>query len=446
MPISSISASARSASPPRTRANAVSSVAACATSGWPRAAGESRVCAAAARSSPGSCLPTVTIPTCTRTCSTVPPRVRSAATSASRMRARGLRCRSPIGCCRRAPGYADSCPTSCSCDRSSRTTAASCCSTCPTSHSSSSATRLPSPTRSVRCSSTTRSSSGVASRRAITIRRAAQPIPLSPARAARRGGLVVLSGRAAHETTLAGLETRPGARHLYGEVRCEAIERLQREALDAPRPQVVVRVDRSGLNDAHPLVKRLYAMIERIAPPDHRRGGAPCGRATRARRQGDDGPRRGRPARAERRAPICVRRTRAGRLRPRRNAGTERRRSRRPTGGTAPRRRAGAAGRTGGRRHGDALQAVARSALHPGEQRTVSLLFDPAQIPPGNTDRDRRRPRTVGSRSGARRCPSPARSVGRGSAAACARSSRPSPARSSPSSRRRAATTPSSSS
>src|SRR5207237_2589079 len=111
----------------------------------------------------------------------------------------------------------------------------------------------------------------------VTVRRALQPIPLSPARAARRGGLVVLSGRAAHETTLAGLEARPGARHLYGEVRCEAIERLQREALDTPRPQVVVRVDRSGLNETHPLVRQLYATLERILRPivdaeEHRAG------------------------------------------------------------------------------------------------------------------------------------------------------------------------------
>ena len=117
----------------------------------------------------------------------------------------------------------------------------------------------------------------------VVVRRAAQPIPLNPARAARRGGLVVLSGRAAHETTLAGLEARPGARHLYGEVRCEAIERLQREALDTARPQVVVRVDRSGLNDAHPLVQRLYAAVERILRPivdaEERRAGARLVRA-----------------------------------------------------------------------------------------------------------------------------------------------------------------------
>jgi hypothetical protein len=117
----------------------------------------------------------------------------------------------------------------------------------------------------------------------VVVRRAAQPIPLSPARATRRGGLVVLSGRAAHETTLAGLEARPGARHLYGEVRCEAIERLQREALETPRPQVVVRVDRGGLNEAHPLVRQLHAKLERILRPivdaEERRAGARLVRA-----------------------------------------------------------------------------------------------------------------------------------------------------------------------
>ena len=142
----------------------------------------------------------------------------------------------------------------------------------------------------------------------VVVRRAAQPIPLSPARAARRGGLVVLSGRAAHETTLAGLEARPGGRHLYGEVRCDAIERLQREALDAPRPQVVVRVDRSGLNDAHPLVRRLYAALERILKPI----------IDAEERQGDRCPRRGGSARAQRRAPSSVRRARASGLRARR--------------------------------------------------------------------------------------------------------------------------------
>jgi hypothetical protein len=120
----------------------------------------------------------------------------------------------------------------------------------------------------------------------IAVRRAAQPIPLGAPRATRRGGLVVRSGRGAHEATLAGLEGRLGARHLYGDVWCEAIERVQREALDAPRPQVAVRVDRSGLNETHPLVKKLYAAMERVLRPivdeEERRAGTRVVRAGRA--------------------------------------------------------------------------------------------------------------------------------------------------------------------
>jgi hypothetical protein len=214
----------------------------------------------------------------------------------------------------------------------------------------------------------------------VVVRRAAQPIPLSPARAARRGGLVVLSGRAAHETTLAGLEARPGARHLYGEVRCEAIERLQREALDTPRPQVVVRVDRSGLNDAHPLVRRLYAKLDRILRPivdaEERRAGARlvrAGRETAARdavglralndalRAAFDAP--GRAGFARGGAP-----TEQPPLEER-----ERREIVPPP--AAPNSSAVV----------DAAIRFKQSPvrLHPGEQRTVSLLFDPVRVPPG---------------------------------------------------------------
>src|SRR5207253_9444142 len=117
-----------------------------------------------------------------------------------------------------------------------------------------------------------------------------QPIPLGPARATRRGGLVVRSGRAAHEATLAGLEGRQGSRHLYGDVSCEALERLQREALESPRPEVVVKVDRSGLNENHAFVRQLYAALGRVLRPivsdEERRAGAhlvSAGRTIRAR-------------------------------------------------------------------------------------------------------------------------------------------------------------------
>lgn len=126
----------------------------------------------------------------------------------------------------------------------------------------------------------------------VTVRRATEPIPLSPSRAMRLGGLLVSSGRAVHETTLGSYEGAPGARHLYGEVRCEAIETLQRRALDAPRPQVVVRVDRSGLNEHHPMVRHLYAAIDRVLAPivaeEERRGGAHVVRAGRAIRARDE--------------------------------------------------------------------------------------------------------------------------------------------------------------
>ena len=215
----------------------------------------------------------------------------------------------------------------------------------------------------------------------VIVRRAAQPIPVSPPRAARRGGLVVMSGRAAHETTLAGLEARPGARHLYGQVRCEAIEKLQREALDTPRPQVVVRVDRSGLNDAHPLVRRLYAALERILRPiiesEERRAGARLVRAGKeiaardevglralndALRAAFDAP--GQAGFARGSAPT---------------AQSPVDEQERPEGVVPPSPAPSALAVV------DAAMRFKQSPvrLHPGEQRTISLLFDPALVPPG---------------------------------------------------------------
>lgn len=117
---------------------------------------------------------------------------------------------------------------------------------------------------------------GVSAR--VVVRRSAEALSQGFSRATRRGGLIVCSGRAAHETTLASCEGRPGTRHLYGEVHCEAIEQLQRQALDKPRPELVVRVDRSGLNEHHPLVNALYGAIDRVLKPivaaEERRAGA----------------------------------------------------------------------------------------------------------------------------------------------------------------------------
>ncbi len=125
----------------------------------------------------------------------------------------------------------------------------------------------------------------------ITVRRSTRPLPPGTSRATRLGGLVVRSGRAAHESTLAAHEGLPGTRHLYGEVQCDALEELQRAALERPRPQVVVKVDRSGLNENHPVVKALYAAIDRVLRPivaeEERRAGAHLVRAGGALRARD---------------------------------------------------------------------------------------------------------------------------------------------------------------
>jgi hypothetical protein len=215
----------------------------------------------------------------------------------------------------------------------------------------------------------------------IVVRRAADPIPLAPSRATRRGGLVVRSGRAAHETTLAGLESRPGARHLFGEVQCDAIEQLQREALESPRPEVVVKVDRSGLNENHPLVRSLSRELERVLKPiidaEERRAGAhliAAGRAVRAR--DEVGLRALNDAlRAAFDAPGAAGFARGG------------------AASAAPpvaEEAVGAPPAPGGR--GVARETAVGAAmrfrqspirLHPGERRGISLLFDPERVPPG---------------------------------------------------------------
>jgi hypothetical protein len=217
----------------------------------------------------------------------------------------------------------------------------------------------------------------------VIVRRAAEPIPLSPSRATRLGGLVIRSGRAAHETTLAGHEGEPGTRHLYGEVICEPLEELQRVALDSPRPHVVVKVDRSGLNEHHPVVQRLYAAIERVLRPivaaEERRAGAHLVRAGRAVQARDQvGLRALNDAlRGAFDAPGGAGFERGGlpsSTAPRVDAEPEPGESPR-TPSTAPPPDVALAGPLRFK------QSPVR--LHPGEDRGVSLLIDPAQVPPG---------------------------------------------------------------
>lgn len=219
----------------------------------------------------------------------------------------------------------------------------------------------------------------------IVVRRANEPLSQGFSRATRRGGLVIRSGRAAHETTLAGFEGRPGTRHLYGEVRCEAIEQLQRDALNKPRPELVVKVDRSGLNEHHPIVGRLYRSIDRVLGPivaaEERRAGAHRMGAARAVMARDQVGLRALndllKAAFEQPGPAAVER----------GSGNA---DRAPT--QATQENEVMAGSSGSRESWPtAPPASARMLwfkqspirLHPGEKRTVTLLADPQQITPG---------------------------------------------------------------
>jgi hypothetical protein len=218
----------------------------------------------------------------------------------------------------------------------------------------------------------------------ITVRRSARAIAAGTSRATRLGGLVVRSGRAAHESTFAGQEGLPGTRHLFGEVRCDALEELQRSALDRPRPQVVVKVDRSGLNDNHPVVKALYGAIDRVLRPivadEERRAGAHLVRAGGALRARDqvglralndalkgafDTPGRAAFAGGDQpsaRPPVIAEDETAANDLPTTGPGD----TTAPPGPVAPLR---------------FKQGLVR--LRPGERRGVSLLIDPERIPPG---------------------------------------------------------------
>ena len=305
------------------------------------------------------------------------------ASSGSTARGRGSPCRSRPDACRPMRACGGWSASSCSCGRCSRTRCASCGSSCPASRRSSSRCRRPSPTPSARCCSTTRSRSRRGVRARVIVRRAAEPIPLSPSRATRLGGLVIRSGRP--RTRPRSPATRASRARGTSTARsiCEEIEQLQRAALDSPRPQVVVKVDRSGLNEHHPFVQRLYAASSaccaRSSPP---RSAAPapisCAPAGRCRRAT-------RSACARSTTRCATRSTRPAR------AGFERGGA--PVVGAGARRRPRPPSRTrpasAARLPDAALVGAMRFKqspvrLHPGEDRGVSLVIDPAQVPPGS--------------------------------------------------------------
>jgi hypothetical protein len=92
----------------------------------------------------------------------------------------------------------------------------------------------------------------------VVVYRCGEEFPLTRSeRHIRRGGLVVRSGRAAHESTFFEFEHWEGTRHLFGFVTCDDIDRIQREALDRGESEAIVFSDRSGLNPDHPFTRAL---------------------------------------------------------------------------------------------------------------------------------------------------------------------------------------------
>ncbi|HVC07946.1 MAG TPA: hypothetical protein VND98_10220 [Solirubrobacterales bacterium] len=266
----------------------------------------------------------------------------------------------------------------------------------------------PDPERPLLLDETVKIASGIEAQ--IVVRRAAAPIPLSPSRALRRGGLLIRSGRTTHETTLGSYEGRPGARHLFGEVVCEGIERLQRKALYSSQPQVLVKVDRSGLNENHPVIRDLRAAIDRALRPiveaEEKRaesGTVRPGRELRARdqvglralndvlRSAFDAPGSagfGRGTNASERAPLPD-----------------------PESDPEP---PSANGGPPGRGETMSLEAAMRFKqsplrLRPGEQRSFSILFDPMRVAAGAEVSLKSEPGITARFRGAHRVPEPSK-------------------------------------
>jgi len=82
----------------------------------------------------------------------------------------------------------------------------------------------------------------------------------------RGNGILIRGERAAYEASLGtALTSHPGMACVYGELRLDAIERLQREADE--ESQLIYKTDRSGLNPEHPLVEQIYDFIDATLEP-----------------------------------------------------------------------------------------------------------------------------------------------------------------------------------
>jgi hypothetical protein len=86
----------------------------------------------------------------------------------------------------------------------------------------------------------------------------------------RRNGILIRGERAAYEVSLGDrLKQNPGMQQVFGELRIDDIEAMQREA-DATADdsaQLIYKTDRSGLNADNPFVEAIYKFLdERLGP------------------------------------------------------------------------------------------------------------------------------------------------------------------------------------
>lgn len=103
----------------------------------------------------------------------------------------------------------------------------------------------------------------------IWLSAASSPITSSASKQRRRSGILIRGERAAYEVSDGDrLRGHPGMKMVFGELRMDGIDSLQREAEKSDEEaDLIFKPDRGGLNPDHPLVEAIYQFIdEKIAP------------------------------------------------------------------------------------------------------------------------------------------------------------------------------------
>jgi hypothetical protein len=110
----------------------------------------------------------------------------------------------------------------------------------------------------------------------------------------RQGGLLIVSGRAVHESTLYRFESSPYSGYFLGQVRWDTIDDLSRQfddrddggaEADPTNPAQIIKADRRGLNAQHPAAKALKAAVEEVLRPHFERKAKELGEGGKETRQ-----------------------------------------------------------------------------------------------------------------------------------------------------------------